>query len=200
MRFQHTDGSWIVWVKRSEFPGATDSWPSEFTIGSIRYRSREYDGIAYASKAMLPDEIAEPGYFPYGLGERARSAWTKRTGADFAEVARRILVSSDTRTKLVAAKKKHRREEQRTGSVIVRATGERERRFHDTRAARDWAEFALNGRRRGARAEFYRATPVGSDRPAVGMPYTEPFMAFEVNDYGRVIMAGLHPSRFGGSK
>lgn len=94
------------------------------------------------------------------------------------------------RTPLRDPSNKKQRREQTSGSFIVELNDGRFARFHDMSRARAWAESRLAGAPPGAQAAFFRAQ-VSKHGPAHhGSPFTEPFYMLEINENGRIVVAG----------
>lgn len=167
MRFQRSEDSWIVYVKRREFPIARSSWPAEFVIGTINERTHEID-------VWHPSDSAIPGR----NREELRKAWDR--------AARDILYATQNGKEFAHARQEYRKEEERTGSFVVQLSDGRESAFHEMKRGAAWAEKELSTMPAGSLAEFRRTHP-SKGRQQLG----ETFHALEVNQYGRITMANL---------
>jgi len=176
MRFQGSEGtSWIVWVKKSEFPLARgrSNVPSEFTIGVINDRTGTVD--AYGP--------------PYGLATQSRKRPDPEIWAAAARVKLNEAIASGA---LDAARREYRREEKTGGDFIVKLSDGSKNAFHTYPRASAWAIERLERMRPGARAEFYRGALPGI--PPERQKYVnEPFGAMERNAYGHVLHASIRP-------
>jgi hypothetical protein len=176
MRFQHSDGTWIVWVKKSEFPLARgrSNVPSEFTIGSINDRTGSID--AYG--------------LPYGLATQSRKRPDPEIWAAAARVKLKEAVDSGALDK---ARREYRREEKTTGDFIVKLSNGSRNAFHTMPLARAWATTQLENMRPGARAEFFRGLLPGVPREKQAY-VDEPFAAMERDAYGHIKHASIRPA------
>ena len=174
MRFQRSDDSWIVWVKKSEFPLARgrSNVPSEFTIGVIDDRSG----------------TIEPYGLPYGLATQSRMRPDPEIWKAAAHVKLKEAIANGA---LDQARREYRREEKTDGSFIVKLSDGSRNAFHTSPRAQEWAIARLERMRPGARAEFFRGPIKGSTRP--GAYVNEPFSAMERDAYGHVKGASIRP-------
>jgi hypothetical protein len=86
---------------------------------------------------------------------------------------------------------KARKEEEKTGTFIVRVSNGKTSRFHSFADANKWAEKIVEAAPNGTRAEFFRAgvsgrTTWSDGRPLAGIPWTEPFHVVSKNEHGRI--------------
>jgi hypothetical protein len=176
-QFQRSDESWIVSIRKKDFPPAVgrSNAPAEISIGTINN----------TTGALDPWPVA---YGAYGLATQSRNKpnedWWK-------EMALLKLKEAAGSAAFEQARRKYRQEEASTGDFIVKLSDGREDAFHDSRRGHDWAEQELKKMPPGSRAEFFRRLSKGAT-PRTGYPWTEPFSAMEKNEHGVVGMAGLH--------
>jgi hypothetical protein len=166
MRFQRSDDSWIVLVKKREFPLAMSrsNVEPEFAIGTINDRTGAIQACG----------------LPYGLATQSRS----RPDPAVWEAAQRVALQKAVESgALDKARREYRREEKGTGSFHVVLSDGSRNSFHEYKRASEWAEKQLERLRPGARAEFYRDN--SPNAKAVG--------AFEKNAYGIIKHAAIDP-------
>ena len=188
MKFQRSDQSWIVSVRKKDFPlaaGRTNA-PSDITIGTIHEKTGALDPWPVAFGA-------------YGLATQSRN---KPNEELWKQMALTKLKEAAASREFQLARRNYDIEESGTGDFIVKlSSGGKHpagtRAFHDSRRAHDWAEEALKKMPAGSRAEFFRRLPK-SLPPRTGVPWTEPFSALEVNEHGVVHMAGIRREKKSG--
>lgn len=161
MRFQKSDKSWIVIVRRSEFPGSKSHWPSEFAIGSIQQGTGKID------------------VWPAAYGLQTRSS---HTPPGYHEKAERLLQAAATRRGLFGAMKGYRKEERATGKWVVRLSTGQSARFHGSSAANEWAEKKLAAAPTGTTAGFFHSS---------GAYERTPYSVLKKNEYGHIVHAAI---------
>jgi hypothetical protein len=176
VKFQRSDDSWIVWVRKKDFAPAAgrSNCPSEIAIGTINERTGALDPwpVAYGAPMLASQSRSRPN----------EELWKKMALQKLQQVARS--------PSFQMARRDYEMEEQRTGDVIVRLSSGRQTAFHDSKRAHDWAEAELRKMGPGARAEMFRR-PIAGATPRTGAPWTEPYSALEVNEHGVIHMASL---------
>ena len=159
---------WVISVDPNELHiTATRSWPYASTIGTINQRG-------------------------------TLSVWRPATGAprNWGQLARYKLEEARSelyrKGELVDRKAvKSRKEEEKTGSFIVRLSNGKSSRFHEMKRGVVWAEEHLKGKTTGTVAEFYRSHPSAEYVKGHGViPWTKPFHVLVVDSYGRIVMEG----------
>lgn len=165
MRFQKSGKSWIVHVRRGEFPGAKRHWPAELTVGTIEQGTGKVD-------------VWPAPYGTQGRGGKEPPGW--RSTAD------RLLRDAGTRRGLFGAMKGERRGELATGRIIVRLSTGLRSRFHDSGTAHDWAERKLRRAPNGTYAYFFHDTGAWSEKP---------YSALHKNEHGVIGHGSIHEWR-----
>jgi len=87
---------------------------------------------------------------------------------------------------------KDRKEEERTGSFIVKLSTGKKSRFHEFKRGSDWAEEMLRTAAPGTRAEFFRSHVEGA-KPLTGSPFDKPFHVLEKDEHGHIRMGSIKP-------
>lgn len=161
MRFQKSDKSWIVIVRRGEFPGHKKHWPSEFAIGSIQQGTGKVDVWPAAGGMQTRSSHEPPGY---------------------REKAERLLHEAATRRGLFGAMKGYRKEERATGKWVVRLSTGQSSHFHGSSAANEWAERKLKSAPPGTAAGFFHSS---------GSYEHTPYSVLKKNQYGHIVHAAI---------
>src|SRR5271170_3450396 len=160
MKFQRSDQSWIVSVRKKDFAlaaGRTNA-PSEITIGTIHEKTGALDPWPVAFGA-------------YGLATQSRN---KPNEELWKQMALAKLKEAAASREFHLARRNYDIESDKTGDFIVKLSNGRKKAFHNPRTGHDWAEDTLKTMPAGSRAEFFRRLPK-SLPPRSGSPWTEPF-------------------------
>lgn len=78
------------------------------------------------------------------------------------------------------------------GDFLIRYSDGKKVRYHEMKDGLEHANRRLEYMGPGAWAEFYRIPPAGSSIDLTGSPWTEPFSALEVTEFGWIRGAQIH--------